>query len=320
METHPRVRADGVLESVERFESLARLVGNTPIVELDALAGSRTRLLVKLEGANPTGSVKDRACVTLLRKMLGDPRWDRSKVVLDASSGSMGCSIAYFGRVLGVPVRIISSSKLTNEKRFFIEYCGASLDTMGSFTIEGNEYCRKEAAKDPDKWYFLDQLHSPENPAAHFSGTGPEILRQVPQVAAVVGSIGSGGTLLGVGRYLKQFNSDIAIVAVEAESGTRIPGTAALVDGDYASPFISEGFQEKVFDISLRVSEQDAIAAMGPLSRAGVFGGLQTGAVVSAANRFVRTYDPNGDVVVLSGDNGWKNIDALSRKVVGGAA
>lgn len=303
--------------SSRRFELLAGQVGGTPLVELEAADRTGARILVKLEGNNPTGSVKDRACVAMLRRMVRDPKWHRSKVILDASSGSMGCSIAYFGRALGSPVRIVSSSKLTAEKRFFIEYLGADLETVGTFTIEGNELCRAEAAADPDKYYFLDQLHNWANPDVHFAVTGPEILAQAPGVTAVVGSIGTGGTLLGIGRFLKTVNKDIVIVAVQADSGTRIPGTAALVDGDYRSPFIAEGYDNGIFDETVLVSEQDAVALSRALPTAGVFGGLQTGAVVAAAYWAVEHLGLGGDVVVLSADSGWKNIDALSSKVLG---
>jgi [CysO sulfur-carrier protein]-thiocarboxylate-dependent cysteine synthase len=305
--------------SVENFELHAGRVGNTPLLAIPGPPGSLARLLVKLEGHNPTGSVKDRACVAMLRVMTQDPEWHASKVLLDASSGNMGCSLAYFGRLMGVSVHIISSAKLTNEKRFFIEYFGASVETRGEFTIDGNKHCREIADADPGTWYFLDQLHNPANPEAHVTGTGPEILSQVPRVTAVIGSIGSGGTLLGIGRYLKRVSDQIKIIAVEAGAGTRLPGTAALVDGDYRTPFIDEGFTANIFDGSVRVSEAEAIGMARILSATGLFAGLQTYAVLAAAWRAVESCGLRGDVVVISGDTGWKNMDALSRKVPGPA-
>jgi len=312
-------RKGSIAGSIESFESLARRVGNTPVIEMPGPPGSSARFLVKLEGHNPTGSVKDRACVAMLRAMTRDPEWRASKTLLDASSGNMGCSLAYFGRVMGVNVRIISSAKLTSEKRFFIEYFGASVETTGEFTIEGNKHCREIAEAQPGAWYFLDQLHNPANPEAHVTGTGPEILAQAPEVTAVIGSIGSGGTLLGVGRYLKQVNEQIKVIAVEADSGTRLPGTAALVDGDYRTPFIDEGFTANIFDSSIRVSEAEAVRMARLLSATGLFTGLQTYAVLAAAWRAAQSYDLRGDIVVISGDTGWKNMDALSRKVPGPA-
>jgi [CysO sulfur-carrier protein]-thiocarboxylate-dependent cysteine synthase len=304
--------------SVPNFEALASMVGSTPILQVPSPVGACSRLLVKLEGYNPTGSVKDRACVALFKAMIRDPGWKPSQTLLDASSGNMGCSIAYFGKALGMSVHVVSSRKLTTEKRRFMEYFGASVETIGDFTIEGNEHCRELAKAEPERWYFLDQLHNSKNPIAHFRGTGPEILSKVPDVTAVIGSIGSGGTLLGVGRYLKQANDRIKIFAVEAASGTRLPGTAALVDGDYRTPFIEEGIRD-IFDLSIQVSEAEAVGMAGLLSATGVFGGLQTCAVIAAAWRLIESHNLHGDVVVISGDTGWKNMDALTRKVLGSA-
>jgi cysteine synthase len=319
MATYSGSHGDSVRGSVANFESLARRVGNTPLLEVPAPPGSAVRLLVKLEGHNPTGSVKDRACVAMFDTMIRDPSWNSSKVILEASSGNMGCSIAYFGNAMGAKVRIISSTKLTSEKRRFIEYFGASVEATGEFTFEGNRYCYEMARSAPDKWYFLDQLHNPANPEAHATGTGPEILGQVPELTAVVGSIGSGGTLLGVGRYLKQVNDQVKIIAVEAAPGTRLPGTASLLDGDYRTPFIEEGYTNKIFDLSIQVSEAQAVAMARHLSATGLFGGLQTCAVIAAAWNAAGACGLHGDVVVISGDTGWKNMDALTRKVLGRA-
>ncbi len=301
----------------QNFDALASLVGNTPLLKVPSPGNSAARLLLKLEGYNPTGSVKDRACVAMLRALRLDPSWDESKILIDASSGNMGCSIAYFGKAMGANVRIFGSSKLTAEKREFMEYFGAAVEIAGDFTIEGNKHCRELTESDPEKWYFLDQLHNAENPAAHFNSTGPEILSEVPGVTAVVGSIGSGGTLLGTARYLKQQDEKIKVFAVEAASGTRLPGTAALVDGDYRTPFIEAGFAGNLFDLSVQVSEAEAIDMARSCAAAGVFGGLQTYAVIAAAWRLMESRDLCGDVVAISGDTGWKNMDSLMRKVRG---
>jgi cysteine synthase len=218
---------------------------------------------------------------------------------------------------MGVNVRIVSSGKLTAEKRRFMEYFGASVETIGDFTIEGNRYCRELAESDPEQWYFLDQLHNSENPMAHVRSTGPEILSEVPGTTAVIGSIGSGGTLLGVGSYLKQINNKIQVFAVEAASGTRLPGTAALVDGDYKTPFIEQGFERNIFDLSVQVSEAEAVDMARLITQVGVFGGLQTCAVIAAAWRIIESRQLSGDVVVISGDTGWKNMDSLTQKVLG---
>jgi [CysO sulfur-carrier protein]-thiocarboxylate-dependent cysteine synthase len=138
----------------------------------------------------------------------------------------------------------------------------------------------------------------------------------VPEVTAVVGSIGSGGTLLGIGRYLKEANHQIKVFAVEASAGTRIPGTAALVDGDYRTPFIEEGFARNIFDHSVQVSEAEAATMARHLSATGLFGGLQTCAVIAGAQQVIESYGLVGDIVVISGDTGWKNINTLTSKVL----
>jgi [CysO sulfur-carrier protein]-thiocarboxylate-dependent cysteine synthase len=303
--------------SKSNFESLAQRVGNTPVWNIAEFPSRQARLLVKLEGNNPTGSVKDRACVAILKAMIRDASWNPSRTLLDASSGNMGCSIAYFGRSLGVAVRIIASTKLTAEKRLFMEYFGASVEVIGEFTADGSAYCADIMRATPDACYFLDQLHNPVNPHAHAVTTGPEILSQVPGVSAVIGSIGSGGTLLGVGRYLKSANAQIRICAVEAAPGTRLPGTAALADGDYRTPFIEEGFASGVFDLSIQVSEAEAVDTALRLSSTGLFGGLQTWAVIAAARHAIEVGNLAGDVVVISGDTGWKNMSVLADKVMG---
>lgn len=308
---------DSMPRPERHFEALASMVGNTPLLRVPTPATADARLLIKLEGYNPTGSVKDRACVAMLQAIERDPEWDWSKTLLDASSGNMGCSIAYFGKAFGANVRIVSSRKLTAEKRRFMDYFEASVETVGDFTIEGNRYCRELAESEPGKFYFLDQLHNTENPMAHVRGTGPEILSEVPEVTAVIGSIGSGGTLLGVGSYLKQMNDQIKIFAVEAASGTRLPGIAALIDGDYRTPFIEEGFKRNIFDSSIQVSEAEVVETARLLTPVGVFGGLQTYAVITAARQLIESHDLRGDVVAISGDTGWKNMDALTQKVLG---
>lgn len=287
------------------------LLGNTPHVRVDSGAAPGARVYVKLEGYNPTGSVKDRACVAMLRDKLATGELRSGDTLLDASSGNMGCAIAYFGRLLGYPTRVFSNSKLTGDKRAFIEYYGAELDVVGDFTIEGNRACRKLADENPERYCFLDQLHNPANPQAHVEGTGPEILAAFPELALLVCSLGSGGTLFGTASFLKRHLPDLLVVAVEAASGTRLPGTGAFVDGDYVTPFIAEGYEAKLFDRRFQVELEEALERTRQLRDRGVFGGIQTGGVYHAALDVAREERIAGDVVVISGDSGWKNMDKL---------
>jgi cysteine synthase len=222
----------------------------------------------------------------------------------------MGCAMAYFGRLLGFPVRVVASSKLTDDKHGFMRYFGATVEKVGDFTIEGNRLCRDLAAAEPDRYCFLDQLHSWANPRAHYETTGPEILADFPAIAMLVGSLGSGGSLLGTAQFLKEKKPDVTVVAVEAARGTRLPGTGSFDEGDYVTPFIALG-RERFFDHAARVELPQAVARTLALRDRGLFVGLQTGGVYEAAVTTARERGITGDVVMLSGDSGWKNMEKL---------
>ena len=295
-----------------RFDDVLRSVGNTPHLRLPGSELPGAAFHVKLEGQNPTGSVKDRAGLRLIEESRADGRLEPGMTILDASSGNMGCALAYFGRLFGHPTRVIASSKLTADKRAFMEYFGARVEQTGDFTIEGNRRCREIAAAEPDRYCFLDQLHAWANPRAHYDGTGPEILADFPEVAMVVGSLGSGGTLLGTAQLLKEKRPQTAIVAVQAAAGTRLPGTGSFDEGDYVTPFIAKGWSEGLFDRRERVTEAAAVARTQELRDLGVFAGLQTGGVYAAAVAAARELGIRGDVVLISGDSGWKNMEKLA--------
>lgn len=295
-----------------RLESPFDLVGDTPYLRIDVGQAHRARIFVKLEGLNPTGSIKDRACLYLIRAAQEAGELVAGKTLLDASSGNMACAIAYFGRLLGSPVKVVSSSKLTDSKRGFIEYYGAEVELVGDFTIEGNRYCRRLEQEEPERYCFLDQLHSWENPRAYYETLGPEIAGSFPGLAAVVGSLGSGGSLSGAGRYLKERCGGVRVVAVQAAPGTRLPGTGAFDDGDYVTPFIARAFDDGLFDHVVKIDYADAVRRTEQLRDRGAFCGLQTGGVLHAALAAVQKLELEGDVVILSGDSGWKNLDKLT--------
>lgn len=288
------------------------LVGNTPLVQVRIESVEGVRFWVKLEGQNPSGSIKDRACIYNLDDALQNGRLTPGAVILDASSGNMACALAYFGRVLGYPVTVVCSTKLTADKAAFIRYFGADLIRHGEFTIEANRLCREMARKEPNTYCFLDQLHNWANPRASFETMGPEILADLPQVASVVGSLGSGGSMVGTCRYIKERRPSVVTVAVEAAAGTRLPGTVALDDGDYVTPFIAKGAEEGLFDVRFKTSIGPARAYARLAAEQGIFAGWQTGGVLYAAVTVAKEHGLAGDVVVISGDAGWKNMDELS--------
>lgn len=294
-----------------RFDDVSSLMGNTRCVRVKVPEAAPAQLYLKLEGDNPTGSIKDRAGLYLIRDALASGRLRPGMRLLDASSGNMACAIAYFGRILGYEAKVFSNSKLTEDKKAFILYFGAELEVFGDFTIEGNRRCRELAQAEPDRYCFLDQLHNPVNPQAHYETTGPEILRDFPDLDIVVGSLGSGGSLAGTARYLKQERPQVRVVAVEAASGTRLPGTGAFDDGDYRTPFILSALESGLFDHVVKVDYDRAARRTLQLRDQGIFAGLQTGGVVEAAQRAAAELGSSGPVVGMSGDSGWKNMEKL---------
>ena len=293
------------------FSSMSEMVGNTPLVQFHQDWFSDVNIFVKLESWNPTGSVKDRAALSNIQGAIESGNLTPGKTILDASSGNMACALAYFGRILGYPVQVVCSNKLTDDKKNFIEYFGADIGLIGEITREGNLHCADLADKEPEKYCFLDQLHNQNNPLAAFRTLGPEIKASIPNVQAVFGSIGSGGSMCGTSRYFRKELEDesIRLVGVESCSGTKIPGTGAFVDGDYITPFIveldellSERQSVEMSDVELRTAE---------MASQGIFTGFQGGAVLQGVKQSLENESLSGDVVMIIGDSGWKNMEKL---------
>ena len=294
------------------FTDFTQLVGGTPCGLFRPTESAKARIWIKLEGFNPSGRVKDRAGLYNIKGAIERGSLVPGKTILDASSGNMACALAYFGAILGYPVVVVCSSKLTADKAQFIRYYGAQLVVSGDFTIEGNSHCiEKIVPEAPEKYAFLDQLRNWDNPRAHYETTGPEILTDFPDVQAVVDSLGSGGTMNGVARYIKEHRSATRIVAVEAAVGTKIPGTGAFSDGDFVTPFIEQLWNGGLVDSRRHVNLSDAEKRTRELAAQGFFCGIQTGGVVHAAVREAIDNDLSGDILVISGDAGWKNMDKL---------
>jgi len=294
------------------YDSLLDYVGNTPLVRfVPKGAQSDIEAFIKLEGCNPTGAVKDRALKHILQDKIATGECTPDTVLLDASSGSYACSMAFFGKMLGYDVDVTTGSKLTSDKEWFIRYYGANLTSVGHFTIEGNRHCQELYKQNPGTYCFLDQLHNWKNVEAHYTTTGPEILKDLPDVAAVAFSIGSGGTIAGAGAYLKEKKPDIKIIGVTSSSGAKIPGTGTFVDGDYVTPFIQQARDDKVIDFTAEVSLADAQAQIRNLNDQGFFAGIQSGAAIAGLLQGVEALGITGTVAVLSGDAGWKGTASL---------
>jgi cysteine synthase len=295
------------------FEDVTQSVGRTPCIRYRPPEDTQARFWVKLEGLNPTGSVKDRGCIYIVKSAIERGVLKKGMTLLDASSGNMACALAYFGAILGYAVTVVCSSKLTSDKAAFIEYYGARLEKLGDFTIEGNLHCRDVLAPaERGRYIFLDQLHNWDNARAHYETTAPEIIADLPQVRAIAGSLGSGGTMNGVARYFKEHYPAVKIITVEAAAGTKIPGTGAFSDGDFVTPFIEQLRERNLVDSWQKVNLQQAQERTKNLAKQGFFCGIQTGAVMEAAIRAATEMNLDGDVLIISGDSGWKNMDKLA--------
>ena len=288
------------------------MVGGTPCVRFVSEETGRARVFIKLEGDNPTGSVKDRPCLWIVRTCWSVAKLQPGMTLLDSSSGNFASSVAFFGKVLGYPTEVIANkAKVTPDKLAFMEYFGAKVKQMGQFTYEGNQYCRALAeGAGGEKYCFLDQLHNWANPRAHYEGTGEEISTDFEDLVLVVGCLGSGGTMLGVGEYMREHRPGVAILAAQAGSGTVIPGMGAFDDGDYETPFITKGLEEKLYSLASVYLESAAQRTL-ELKEQGIFCGIGTGGTLHAALEKIKEDEIEGEVVVISGDSGWRNMDRL---------
>lgn len=292
-----------------KFESVFDLVGKTPLVKFGK--HKNAEIYIKMEGFNPTNSLKDRPVKEILFDLKERGLLEKNKTILDASSGSFGCSLAYFGKILGIPVEIITNSKITEGNKKFLEIMGAKTKEVGETTGDGNKYCKEVLLKEnPNKYIFCDQINNPVGPKAHYKTTGPEILEDMPDVSMVCISYGSGSAMLGAGSYLKEKNPDIKIVSPVAKDGENMIGT--YKPGDYLSPFIKEFKEKEIVDLEIEITRKEAQEKTKFLLEKGFFVGEQTGGVFQAAIKAIDKLNIKGKVVILSGDGGWKNLEVLN--------
>jgi len=286
---------------------LLSTIGNTPMVELRRLAPpGGARVFAKLEGANPSGSVKDRIARAMVEEGLASGRLTAGQTILEPSSGNTGISLAMVGRLLGHPVRIVLPDNTTPEREQMLRLYGAEI--VHSPGAEGSNgairLAERLAAEDPTL-FMPYQYGNEANPRAHEETTGPEILEQVPDLDVFVAGLGTGGTLTGVGRFLKRERPGIRIVAAEPLPGEGVQGLRSLDEG-----FVPPVLDASVLDDKYLVNTRDAVIGVRRLlSDEGIFAGLSCGAAVAVALRVAREMT-SGTVVVLLADAGWKYLSA----------
>jgi len=286
-----------------RVDSVLDLIGNTPLVAAHQLSPNpAVRLFVKLEGMNPGGSVKDRIAKSMIEDAEAAGRLLPGDTILEPSSGNTGIGLALVCRVKGYKLRVVLPENVSVERRQLLEIFGA--EVIPSPKEEGSNGAirvAKELAKEGDT-VFLYQYGNAANPRAHYEGTGPEIWADCPEVDAFVAGLGTSGTLMGVGRYLKERKPTVKIVAVEPPAGEDVQGLRSLDEG-YIPPI----FDPEVLDRRFIVRLAESVEWTRRLSELGIFAGLSSGAVLAGAAKVAAGME-RGTIVALLPDGGWKYL------------
>ncbi len=288
-----------------RFDDIAQAVGNTPVVGLPKLSPPGYRIYLKLEGHNPTGSVKDRVAKYLIEQAEKNGDLQPGQRILEPTSGNTGIALAALCRVKGYHLTCVMPENTSEERRQLLGMYGA--DIVSSPATEGSNgsvrMAQAMAAADPDV-YMPFQYGNPANPLAHYETTAPEILQDVPEIDAFVTGLGTGGTVTGVGRRLKRHNPDIKIFAAEPEYGELVYGLRNLDEG-----YVPEVLDQSVLDSRIKVNSFKALEATRRLaSDEGIFAGVSTGASVAVAIRVCKRLPKGSTIVALSPDGGWKYL------------
>ncbi len=287
--------------------SLLDLVGSTPIVELPRLSPKRSvRLYAKLEGQNPSGSIKDRIAKAMLDAAEASGELEPGRRLLEPTSGNTGIALALAARLRGYPLTCVVPANVTAERRRLLMLYGAEIvDSPGEEGSNGAVRLALELAEREPAYFMPFQYANRANPRAHYEGTGAEIAAALDRVDAVVAGLGTGGTLMGAGERLRESFPDVLVVAAEPLPGDEVMGLRSLEDG-YVPPILDVS----KLDRKLLVTNAEAVAGLRLLlEREGIFGGVSSGAVVHAALSVAAELD-EGVVVCVLADGGWKYLSA----------
>ena len=290
-----------------RYETVLELVGDTPLVGVHALSPKpAVRIYAKLEGQNPGGSMKDRIALRMVEAAERDGVLQPGDTILEPSSGNTGIGLALVARMKGYRLRVVLPENVSEERRQMLKIFGA--EVIPSPGEEGSNgairQAEKLAAEDPSL-VMLFQYGNPANPDAHYATTGPEILRDCPEVDVFVAGLGTSGTLMGVGRYLKEQKPDVRVVAVEPPAGELVQGLRSLEDG-----FVPPIFDPAVLDRKFIVRPRESIEwTRRLLDECGIFAGISSGAVMAGVAKMAATMDA-GTIVALVPDAGWKYLSS----------
>ena len=289
--------------------SVIDCIGNTPVVDVSALSPNpAVRILAKLEGQNPGGSVKDRVARAMIEAAEADGTLRPGTTILEPSSGNTGIALALIARLRGHPVKIVLPGNVSSERRDLLEIYGAGIiDSPGAEGSNGAVRRAERLAAEHPEWAYLCQYANEANPQAHYATTGPEILADCPDITHFVAGLGTAGTLMGVGRYLKEHKPDVKVYAVEPPAGEKVEGLRSLDDG-YIPPVYENWGGNDLLDGKRIVRTREALEYTRRLAaETSVFAGISSGAALAGACRVAERIDA-GVIVFVAADGGWKYL------------
>ena len=287
--------------------SMLELVGSTPLVELARISPKpEVKLYAKLEGQNPTGSIKDRVAKSMIEAAEASGELQPGRALLEPTSGNTGIALAMIAAIKGYPLTCVMPENATEERKRLLRLYGAEI--VHSPAAEGSNGAVRlalELAESDPRWFMPFQYANPANPRAHYEGTGAEIAEALDRVDVLVAGLGTGGTLMGTGERLRESFPDVVVAAAEPLPGDPVMGLRSLEDG-YVPPILDVA----KLDRKILVSNEESVHAVRALLREeGIFAGVSCGAAVHVARRLAAELD-EGVVVVILADGGWKYISA----------
>ena len=285
------------------------MIGNTPMIDVSALSPNpNVQIFAKLENQNPFGSVKDRIAKGMIERAEKDGSLVPGQTIIEPSSGNTGIALAAIAGMKGYPIKILMPESVSIERRQMLEVFGAELIlTPGEEGSNGAVRRAQELAAANPHWCFMYQYGNDANPRAHYEGTGPEIWRDLPEITHFVAGLGTSGTLMGTGRYLKEQNPNIKVIAIEPPVGERVEGLRNLEDG-YIPPVFENWNGFELLDRKRVVRPRESLEWTRRLVReCGIFAGISAGAAMAGAAKVAGEID-SGVIAFIVCDGGWKYL------------
>ncbi len=291
-----------------RYDSVLGLIGDTPLVDISSLSPNpNVKILAKLEGQNPGGSVKDRIALFMIEEAEKAGELRPGQTILESSSGNTGIGLALVATIKGYPIKIVLPENVSVERRQLLEVWGAEI--VWSPAAEGSNGAMRRAQQlaeeNPEYWYPF-QYGNAANPKAHYTTTGPEIWADCPEVTHFVAGLGTSGTLIGVGTFLKQQNPDVQIWAIEPPPGEMVDGLKNLDEG-FVPPVFIDGDGYELLDRKRIVGIKESLEHTRLLRDVGLFAGISSGAILAGALKCAASIDA-GTIVIVVCDGGWKYL------------